>query len=267
MKYINIFSIAVIIAAFAACSPSEKRVELPAIIDKSQLKFSVTQNPSHDNVAYLNSQTPNASPSWSFGTSFSTRVKDTVLLPFGGANVIKYGVISGGGFVQDSVKINVTKNDDEFFANPNWNLLTNGQAGKTWVLDMVNPMGFYGLDWGKGGSGDWSWEPDLASNSWIMPSRDYGEIKFDLNGNFNYTKISKDAAGNASTCVGTFSYDFANKLINLNGCELLFGGDYHRAVANWNQVKVIRLTANEVVLGVIRTVDPCYLGFRFKPKQ
>lgn len=268
MQILNKF-ILVILLGLSVISCKKESYNLDAPLNKSQLKFAVTQQQSKDNVVFLQNLTPAVIPYWDYSSGTSTRAKDTVIFPFSGDYKIKYSALTGGGLVQgDSVTVHVTNTDLSYLTDSSWYYLTNG-TGKVWELNMTSPMGFYGLDYLKhnGSSADWSWVPDLASNSWIMPNRNYGQIKFDLNNAKNYQKVSIDANGNSTTCNGKFDYDPATKKMRLIGCELLYGGDYGTAVANWSDVTVLKLTENEMVLGVVRTADPVWLGFSFKPKR
>lgn len=255
-----------------ACSPSEKRYDLPAVPNASALKFSVTQQQGHDNTVYLKSLTPGVIPYWDYVDGTSTLANDTVVLPFSGEYIIKYAASAPGGFVQgDSVKIKVTNTDLASITDPQWGYLTGGQAGKTWVLDMQAPIGWYGLEYGKGSGDDWSWHPDYAGNEWVMPNKDYGAMTFDLNNAKNYKRVMYDANNNAVTCTGKFDLDVANMKIKLIGCELLYGGDYYKNASNWREPKILAMSANSMVLGVIRDKpNPgdgiCYIGFKFKVK-
>lgn len=268
MKFLNKFTWVVLAVASFTVSCDKGDYNLEAPLEKSQLKFSVTQQQAKDNVVFLQSLTPGVIPYWDYTSGTSTRVSDTVIFPFSGDYKVKYRALTGGGYVEgDSVTVHVTNTDLSYLKDSSWYYLTKG-TGKTWELDMSKPMGFFGLDYPKhnGSGADWSWHPDLASNSWIMPNRNYGQIKFDLNNAKNYQKTSIDANGVSTTCNGKFDLDPAAGKMKLLGCDLLYGGDYGTAVANWNDVTVIKITDQELILGVVRTIDPCYLGFTFKPK-
>ncbi|WP_205509020.1 hypothetical protein [Longitalea arenae] len=272
MQQLKLVILIAVVLFIVRCSPSEKRESLPAPLTKEDLKFSVTQQTNKDNVVYLKSFTSNAIPSWTYEGGFSTREYDTLVFPFSGEYVIKYGASSGGGFVAgDSVKIKVSKTDLSTITDPEWEWLTNGQNGKTWVLDMDFPIGWYGLDYGKPSGDNWSWHPDYAGNSWTMTKRDYGSMYFDLNNGKNYTRVLLDAGGNATTCTGKFDIDLKNKLVKLTGCEMLYGGDYYKNSSNWSTLRIIDMSATSMTLAVIRDKpNPgdgiCYIGFRFKPQ-
>lgn len=253
-----------------SCSPSEKRYDLPASLNASQIKFSVSQQQGHDNTVYLKSLTPGVIPFWDYVDGTSTLANDTVILPFSGEYTIKYSANAPGGFVQgDSVKIKVTNTDLSSITDPQWAYLTNGQAGKTWVLDMQAPVGWYGMEYGKGSGDDWLWHPDYLGNEWVMPNKDYGSMTFDLNSAKNYKRITYDANNNPVTCTGKFDLNVANLTIKLIGCELLYGGDYYKNASNWRDLKILAMSASSMVLGVVRDKpNPgdgvCYIGFKFK---
>ncbi|BAV09554.1 hypothetical protein FLA_5605 [Filimonas lacunae] len=261
------------VAVIAACSPAEKRFDLPAELEPSALKFSVTQQQGHDNTVYLKSLTPGTIPYWDFDGGTSTLANDTIVLPFSGSYIIKYSVSAPGGFVAgDSVTIKVTSTDLSSITDPQWEYLTGGQNGKTWVLDMSAPVGWYGMDYGKGSGDDWVWHPDYVGNEWVMPNKDYGSMTFDLNNAKNYQRILYDASNVAQTCTGKFDLDLVNMKVKLLGCEMLYGGDYYKNVSNWREAKILAMSASSMVLGVIRDKpNPgdgvCYIGFKFKLKQ
>lgn len=274
MKVNNIIYTTAACLMLAACTPTQMRLDEPGLLDKSKLKYSVTQQQGHDNIVYLNSQTTGAIPYWSYDGGSSTRALDTLVFPFSGQYVIKYSVSSAGGFVEgDSTTITVTNTDLSTITDPSWEYLTNGQAGKTWVLDMSKPIGWYGFDYPKhnGSADDWNWHPDYAGNEWVMPDRDYGSMTFDLDNAKNYKLTSIDAGGNVSICNAKFNLDLVNGKLSLTGCGMLFGGDYFSQVGNWNSLTILDLTETSMTLAVVRDHPnpgdgPCFIGFTFKVK-
>lgn len=258
----------------SSCSPLVKRADLPQPLPSSALKFKVTQEQGKDNVVYLESLTQGVIPYWDFGSGTSTKAKDTVIFPFSGDYVIHYSGSSAGGFVPgDSVTIHVSNTDLSYLTDPTWAYLTGGQAGKTWVLDMARPIGWYGFDYlkGNGSADDWSWHPDYAGNSWVMADRDYGQMTFDLNNGKNYKRIYIDDNGNTETCTGKFDLNIATHTLKLIGCDLLYGGDYYVQVPDWRTVTVLGLTDSTMTLGVARHYAPaggdCWIGFTYKVKK
>ena len=257
--------------AMSACSPTELRVDQAAPIAKSQLQYSVTQLQGHDNYVYLKSLTPDVIPYWSYDGGSSTKALDTLIFPFSGQYVIKYGVNSAGGYVgEDSTTITVTNTDLSTITDPAWSYLTNGQAGKTWVLDMTQPIGWYGPDYLKnnGSADDWSYHPTYVGNEWVMPNLNYGSMKFDLNNAKNYTPNMTDFNGVVTNCSSKFNLDLTNNKMTLTGCGLLYGGDYHSQVSNWNAITIIAISDTSMTLGVWRDQGAglCWIGYTFIPK-
>ncbi|WP_264535458.1 hypothetical protein [Flavobacterium sp. N1736] len=265
-----------------SCDPVEDRESLDAItLTPENTKFSVTQNPANDHEVILKNQDPNVIPYWKYVDSkgnelgHSNKNDDKVVFPFGGTYKIYYTAYTRGGSVDATAPVSVTvaKNDETYFSDPKWAMLTNGAAGKTWVLDMESPIGWGGLDF-PGATGDnWNWYPDYASNSWVMPNKDWGEMRFDLSGGYNVTvKQTAQTTAEQATKAGLFAFDMVNnKMSFLNGAELLYGGDYYPDVSNWSTLKVIELTPTSLRLSVLRDQSRTGEGkaqiiFHYKPK-
>lgn len=255
------------------CNPSQKEVSLPEALPASGLQYQVTQKSDKDNIVYLESQTNDAIPYWDYGSGTSTSVYDTIIFPFSGDYTIHYGVSAQGGYTMgDTTVIHVSQTDISYLTDPTWGYLA-GENGKTWVLDMKAPIGWYGLDYAKhnGSAEDWSWHPDYAGNEWVMPNRDYGSITFDLNNGKNYTCIQIDDNGNAKTTAGKFDLNPAKFSMKLIGATLLYGGDYRSQATNWSNIQLLELSATSITLGVLRdNPNPgdgvCYIGYTFKIK-
>ena len=235
-------------------------------VSASDLKFSVTQKPGFDNEVYLSSQTPGTIPYWDYKLGNTNKAQDTLILPFQGTYNIKYYAFGAGGYTEDSVSINVSQPYAAYFADPRWQYLSNGTEGKTWVLNFDHPLAFYGTTYGVDGSNDnWSWLPDYAGNEWVMPEADYGEMTFDLNAGPNY-QVTMYKNGKPVTCKGTFTLDLDGETIKFNGCEMLHSSNYDGATAGFGSARIFTMTADEISFGVLRTVSPAYLAFRFKVK-
>lgn len=266
-----------------SCEAIEDRESLPAVtLTPETIKFSVTKSAANENEVTLKNEDPSVIPYWKYVDAngnelgHSNKSEDKVVFPFAGKYTVYYTAYTRGGSVDAApVAIEVTKNDEAYFSDPKWTMLTNGVAGKTWVLDFVDPVGWAGLDYPNNpkGSDYWNWFPDYASNSWVMPNKNWGEMHFDLNGGYN-TKVIQTAIANDTQTnkTGTYSFDIANnKLAFNNGVEMLYGGDYYGDVSNWNSVKVVELTATSLRLGVIRDKSRtgegvCLIVFHYKPK-
>lgn len=274
---------AVTISSFLfSCEPVEDRESLPAItVTPETLKYSITQDAVNKNVLILKSEDPTVIPYWKFVDAsgnelgHSNKSDDRVTLPFAGKYNVYFTAYTRGGSV-DAVPtvVDVPENDDTYFSDPRWEMLTNGVAGKTWVLDFVDPVGWAGLDYPSTSGDNWSWLPDYASNSWVMPNKNWGEMYFDLNGNYNTTVTQTAIANNNQTTKkNTYKFDIANNRIIFNGgVEMLYGGDYYLDCGNWYNVKVVELTATSLRLAVIRDKSRtgegvCLIVFHYKPKS
>lgn len=263
---------------FVSC---ESDVSLPAIdTTAADLNFAAKQNISDEHNVLLTSDNPTVIPYWKFVDSkgnelgHSNKSNDEFSFPFAGKYSIYFTAFTRGGAVEaDPIIVEVSKNDEEFFSDPKWNMLANGVAGKTWVLDMVDPVGWAGLDYPATSGDNWSWLPDYASNSWVMADKNWGEMYFDLDGGYNVsvtqTAISDDKQ---TTKVGTYALDLKNNKLSFNGgVEMLYGGDYYGDVGNWTTVKITELTATSLRLAVVRNQsrkgeDICLIVFHYKLK-
>lgn len=279
--YIIVAAVTIGLTLFS-CEPVEDRDSLPAVtLTPSTLKFSITQNPSNTNEVILNNPDPTIIPYWKYVDSngnelgHSNKSDDKIVFPFAGKYTVYYTAYTRGGSVDAApVEVTVTKNDEEYFSDPRWNMLTNGVAGKTWELNMADPVGWAGLDYPAASGDNWNWFPDYASNSWVMPNKNWGEMHFDLNGGYN-TSVTQTALASAqqTTKSGTYNFDIANnKLIFNGGVEMLYGGDYYGDVSNWYSVKVVELSATSLRLAVIRDKSRtgegvCLIVFHYKPKS
>lgn len=253
-----------------ACDPITSREELGPSLQSEDLKFSVTQNEGYDNTVYLSSETREVIAFWDYEVGTSNQLQDTVLIPFAGDYTVTYTAYSAGVPAADSVQISVSENDPVYFSGPEWDYLTNGEAGKTWELNMERPVGWYGTTYGEGGDDDWFWHPDYAGNEWVMENKDWGEMTLDLNGDTNYQRIMYDDSGSPVTCTGTFTMNLEAGSIQLNGCDLLYGGNYYNDASNWRSIKIIQLSDDTLILGVFRdqsTEGEAWIGFQFKEKN
>ena len=266
-----------------SCEPAEDRNSLPAVtLTPETIKFSVTKSTTNANEVLLKNTDPTVIPYWKYVDAngnelgHSNKSDDQVTFPFAGKYTIYYTAYVRGGSVEAApVVIDIAKNDETYFRDPKWAMLTNGVTGKTWVLDFIDPVGWAGLDfpYNPKGSDYWNWFPDYASNSWVMPNKNWGEMRFDLNGGYN-TKVVQTALTTEvqTTKTGTYSFDITNNKLAFNGgLEMLYGGDYYGDVSNWYSVKVVELTATSLRLGVIRDKSRtgegvCLIVFHYKPK-
>jgi len=286
-----------LIVVFAACQPEE--YELGAILSKSDLKFSITQDPSNPNLVTLESQTPGAAPLWQTPMGRSTRMKDEVKIPFAGKYAFVYGVTSAGGYVQaDTFYLDITTNNLSYVNDPLWTLLTGGvDKEKTWLLDLNaegvskyfgGPLYFFGTEdsWTTvemlkkeisyddikkelGISDAWNWSPTYKGNEWLMSVGNYGTMTFSLKGN---AKVTVDHKMLGRTETGTFFLDAAAKTLKMTDAGPLHDSNRDKVVIDWGALKVLSLTENTLQLAALR--DPalsgegaCLLVYNFISKE
>jgi hypothetical protein len=278
----NIFLKLIIIIALGSlfsCDPIEDRDSLPEIT-YTEAMLNHTEVVTANTLVMTNND-KDVTPYWSVTDATGTEVghfntnSSSVIIPFKGTYIVTYTAYTRGGALHtEPKKVIIAKTDlSSITTDPKWAMLTNGAAGKTWVLNMANPLGWAGLDY-PGKSGDnWNWFPDYASNSWVMENKDWGEMYFNLNEAYNVSVKQTPIVGTSQTNKsGTFVFDIPNnKLVFNGGVEMLYGGDYYADVSNWTSVHVIKLTETELVLGVIRDQSrkgegKCQIVFRYKPK-
>jgi hypothetical protein len=278
-----------LLAAFVAfgmlfsCEPVEDRQDLPAItLSAADINIQVTQNTTNLNeVTMVNLTEQNVIPYWSYTNAagddlgHSNQHSNTVTFPFAGTYTIQFVAYTRGGAVYaEPVTVTIAENNEDFFSDPAWAMLTNGVEGKKWKLDMVAPMGWCGLDYPWGGADNWNWFPAYAEASWCMENKDWGSMSFDLDGNYNVSVTQTALTGTAQTTkTGTFSYNIANHRLTFNGGpEMLFGGDYYPDCSNWVAVNVLELTDNSLRLAVIRDQSRtgegvCQIMFKYVPVE
>jgi len=261
-----------LVMSFTACQP--EKFELGAPISKSELKFSITQNPADPNMVIMVSETPGMTPHWNTPLGRSTRLVDTVRLAFPGEYQFKYGVQSSGGYIEsDAVTISITTTNTNYIEDELWTLLSGGVDNeKTWYLDLnaektckyfAGPLYFYGTDNGwlgdcyGDGEGDdcWSWEADYAGNSWVMPEGDYGSITFDLKGNAN---VNANHLMLGRTESGKYTLDADAKTIKMTDAGILHDAGRDGQVIDWGNIKIITLTKDYMQLAALR--DPALSG-------
>ena len=281
MKHINYILVALFGLLLTSC---QDEYNFPNVeIEGDQLDFTVTQTTGNDNEVILRSMETDYISYWSYtdaeGNQIGTSNEDSlkVTLPFAGSYNVYYTAFTKGGAVEaNPVSVEVSSNDEEYFSDEEWAMLTNGVEGKTWMLDMASPIGWAGLDYpyNESGSDYWNWFPDYAGNEWVMGNKNWGEMIFDLDGGYN-VQVTQTAlnSDDQTTSSGSFNYNIEDHTIGFNGgVELLFGGDYYGDVSNWTSVKVIEISENSLRLAVVRDQsrsgeEVAQIVFHYKPKE
>lgn len=255
------------ISLIVACTP--EKPELGSILDKSALKFRVTPDPNNPNKFILMSETPNVTPLWITPVGRSTRVIDTIDIPFPGKDTIYYSVESDGGLAQaDPYTFDVTTVDSAFVSTEKWVNLAGGyKKSKTWVLDVDtngNSKLFAGPCYFAGANYSWEWDAGWAS--WILPKGDYGTMTFDLKGDANFSSDNKMVPSLSGT--GKFMLYPDKMLLSTFGSEVLHddkgqGGQ----VPNWKVGLIVKtLTADKLQLVAVRS-DGTWLIYNYVSKD
>lgn len=245
MKNINKNTVAFIGFAmlFAACT--KQKYELGALADKSTLSFTIAPSSANPNNIILTSLTPNLAPVWVTPYGQSSRVKDTVNIPFPGQYKFVYGVESAGGFVQaDTTTVTINTLDSVAVSTTEWTNLTGGYGkSKTWVLD-ITPTGTSKLFNGPIYFGGTGWEWDAGWASWICPLGDYGSMTFDLKGDANFSSDNKMVPALGSAKGKFMLYTNTNELATF-GAQLLQDPTQGPGIANWYaKMSIKSLTAD-----------------------
>ncbi|MEO7989170.1 MAG: hypothetical protein ABI663_06480 [Chryseolinea sp.] len=250
-----------------SCTPDYPELGEP--LSPSDLKYTVTQDPSYDNKVFLSNESEGVVPYWDYGLGVSNHGKDTIIFPFFGDYWVKFTGFGRAGSLTDSTQIHITENDPSYFDSPaQWKLLTNGELGKTWIFDTTAPIGYYGKEFiaHTGSSDDWSYFPgDCPDWSGFGCGTPWGEMTFDLNGSYNYTVKQKSLTTDEYTITtGKFGYDIKNKAMSIIGAPLLYSANYD-AIATWSQAYVFEVSENVLYLG-LTAKDGGHIRFKYIPK-
>jgi len=261
---------------FSACTPTVN--EMGTLIDKSQLKFSITPDVAHPNRIILKSLTPGVTPMWVTPIGRSIRANDTITIAFPGNYKFVYGVESAGGFVQaDTFKITISTIDQQYVSGPLWTALSGGFGNeKTWYLDLdanakskffAGPEFFYGTfdNWdivtngakAPSGADSWNWCPDYPGNSWLMPAMNYGSMTFNLK-NGAYVSVTNNAIPALGTKSGTYLLDEAAHTLKLTDAGIIHDKGTDGMVKDWGSIRILSMTADHMQLAALR--DPVLSG-------
>ncbi|WP_258098926.1 hypothetical protein [Marinoscillum pacificum] len=264
-KILNILSLTLAaVLIMTGCQMDEP--ELDKMLQSSTLQFEITQNPDDPNMVILESLTPDVIPMWVTPMGRSTKVKDTVRLPFAGTYNFIYNVSAGGGFVAgDTTTLEITTMNLSYVDDPLWNTLTGGVGeSKTWLLDLdaegqskyfLGPMYFSGDVWrwdntcSEEGDKCWIWEADWPSNGWIAAANDYGTMTFSLEGGAFIHVDHQNTPGRGEEN-GTFFLDADAKTLSLTDAAPLMNDWVDGAnIADWSKGYLISLTDEAMQIG------------------
>lgn len=275
MKKQVLFLVVGIIILISACKPVENRQESGPIMPATEFTYTITNDATNDYILYLENKTPEVMFSWDYAWGVSRKQHDTVKMLVPGTYTVNITATTAGGIVTTTKVITVTKADPTAFQEPQWALLTNLAAGKTWIWDDTKPA-----PWGNGG-----YRGCTAPCWWAVSKSDLNgrgvgsdEMKFDLNGGRNLTLTAAQyPALYKGVTKGTFNLDFSvaragwdvGKLTTtnvtvINGMQVNFSNQIE------NNFYILKLTADELVLSA---PEPGVTGdwgtawfWMFKPK-
>lgn len=272
MKKRILYLIAGVVLLIGSCAPIEDREEAGPIVPASDFKYTITQDAANDYILYLENTTPGVFFSWDYAWGSSLRQKDTVRMLVPGSYTIKITGTTAGGIVFDEYPVTVTKSDPTAFQEPEWSLLTNMAAGKTWVWDTDKPF-----PWGNGGYKGCTepcwWKVSPAE----LAERGVGsdEMTFDLNGGRNLTLVAAKVPS-AGTIKGTFNLDMTSKITGWSVGKLttanvvvINGINVNSGNAQFMDYNILKLTANELQLAAANAGTGDWgeaFFYLFKPK-
>jgi hypothetical protein len=234
---------------FAACTPDNP--QLAPLLPKSALQFSVTPLASNPNMIVLKSKTPNVTPYWVTPLGTSTKVVDTIDIPFPGTDTIMYNVMGPGGMTTaEPTVLKITTLDPAAVSDTIWTDLTGGlNHSKTWVLDLdANGVSkFFAGPLYFGGTG-WEWDPAWKDIPWAgIKAADYGTMTFDLKGNANFQSDNKMLP--VGSAKGTFMVYPKTMTLQTTGAQVIHDPSEGASVQNWYGKMVIEsISANTLQL-------------------
>jgi hypothetical protein len=246
MKHIQYFLMIGCAVVAAACAPDDDQT-LGELMSPADLDYTVSQHPDDPNKIILTSETPGIIPFWDYEIGISNLDVDTVDIPFKGDFWVKYRAMGQGGSVVDSTMITVPVFDPDFFSDPAWQLLTNGEDGKTWKLVAV-----------RAGDAKSTTYSDWGDASWVSQNVHFNDsVKFDLDKGFNFTRYTSGVPSKA-----TFGLIFDEELTGYlagrpaDALVVLQGGDMPSSDAseqmppdNDNHYRIYKLSNDTLVLG------------------
>ncbi|WP_281227131.1 hypothetical protein [Flavobacterium aquiphilum] len=271
-RILYILIAAITLGSLFSCEPSEDRNSLPEMTLKSEdLNFTAVVN---GNNLVVKNMTPDVIPYWSYTDSKGNELghsnlnETTIAMPFAGTYTVNFTAFARGGSVTSSKTVTVLKNDSTLFSDPRWQMLTNGELGKTWKINMVteSPFAFVGPGYiNTTLEGDWAWFPGSINDvSWSgIENKDWGEVTFDLKGGYNVkiVQTSLDTGSTAqTTSVGTYSFQLTSqakndRIIMNGGLQMLHTNAYYKETMSgftFSDVRLIELKTNSLRYALIR---------------
>lgn len=248
-----------------SCSPDEPK--LGTVLSKSDLKYSITQDPNDPNTILLESLTPNVIPNWTTPNGRSTKVVDKVQIAFPGEYPFVYGVMTSGGYIEaDTFMLTLTTTNLNYVDHEYYTFLTGGVGkSKRWIVDN----GSYGLASGAMAYGDpaaadnvsmglgkyaVNWAPEGNANGSSDEDMHYGRaMEFSLL-NGPYMKVYESDGSVIES--GTYSLDLTGAKISTTDAFILRPDNYIANATNWNRdLQIVELSEDRLCIAVMRTND------------
>ena len=255
MKKKILYLVGGMILLFGACKPIENREEAGAVVPATDFVFTITNDATNDYILYLDNKTPEVMFSWDYAWGVSRKQHDTVKMLVPGTYTVNITATTAGGIVTTTKVVTVTKSDPTAFQEPQWTLIANLAAGKTWIWDDTQAG-----PWGNGG-----FKGCNAPCWWVVSKSDLNgrgvgsdQMKFDLNGGRNLTLTAASVpALYKGVTKGTFNLDFSvykagwdvGKLSTTN-VTIINGIQVNPPWTNQieNNFYILKLTADQLVL-------------------
>jgi len=261
-RNIKIYSLLLgLVLALFACQPDE--FNLGSVLSKSDLQYSITQSANDPNMVILESQTPGVTPLWITPMGRSTKINDTLLIPFPGDYKFVYGVQSAGGLVQaDTFLLSITTTNLDYVNDILWTYLSGGVGNsKTWISDN----GKYGLASGPlsyadpAGTVEYNnftpnWEPSLPSGSTDENIGWGSTMTFSLAGGAYMTTDKVNEGGIQES--GTYFLNASAHTLSTTDATILRPDNFVDNSDNWNtNLKILTLTENQLQIAVFRNTS------------
>jgi hypothetical protein len=275
---------AIALGSLFSCEPVEDRDSLPAIT-YTEATLNHTEVVTGNTLNMTNND-KDVNPYWSITDATGAEIghfnsnSSSVIIPFKGTYTVSYTAYTRGGALYTQPKtITIVKTDlSSITTDPRWAMLTNGAAGKTWVLNMEKPLEFIGkptnyVNLAVSGGG---WYPNLSDISWAgLENKDWGEVTFNLNEGYNVsvTQTSSAIGSTAKTTkTGTFTFTLTDgstddKIFFNGGTEMLHPSEanYFSSSYSFTNIKIVELTETSLCFIAIRA-DNDWLIYHLIPK-
>lgn len=227
---------------FTACEPTVDEMELSNSTTVDGVELIATQSTVGGNMITLNMVTPGVTGYWNYNLGKALTDKVTIIYPIPGKATFTFVGTLGAEFFEKTVDVQIDQLDNAL--DQDWYDLvgTDTAAGKTWVFDREAGGG--GLWWYMSAPGDpanWASLWWNAGGTCCPPGDANGKMKFDLDGAANYTYFA-DAGGAGQ--LGSFVLDVANKKLDVNGVNILGGGNGNAA----GIYDIVELTEDKLIL-------------------